>query len=36
LPGALFSIWHNISGSVLAWHWGRKSEEEGKQRLGTD
>lgn len=25
LPGALFSIWHNISGSVLAACWGRKT-----------
>lgn len=24
LPGALFSVWHNISGSLLASHWGRK------------
>lgn len=24
LPGALFSVWHNISGSVLASIWGRK------------
>ena len=23
LPGALFSIWHNISGSILAACWGR-------------
>ena len=23
LPGALFSIWHNISGSILAARWGR-------------
>ncbi|OGT80950.1 MAG: bile acid:sodium symporter [Gammaproteobacteria bacterium RIFCSPLOWO2_02_FULL_61_13] len=36
LPGALFSIWHNISGSVLAWHWGRKTEEEAQQRLGIN
>lgn len=28
LPGALFSIWHNISGSILAWHWSRKAGEE--------
>ncbi len=26
LPGALFSIWHNISGSVLASIWGRKRD----------
>ena len=25
LPGAVFSIWHNISGSVLAAWWGRNS-----------
>lgn len=24
LPGALFSIWHNLSGAVLAWYWRRK------------
>ena len=23
LPGAIFSLWHNLSGSVLAWWWGR-------------
>ena len=26
LPGAIFSIWHNITGSVLAWYWGKKTE----------
>ena len=24
LPGALFSVWHNLSGSVLAWYWRRR------------
>jgi BASS family bile acid:Na+ symporter len=24
LPGALFSIWHNLSGSLLAGWWGRR------------
>jgi len=24
LPGALFSVWHNLSGAVLAWHWNRR------------
>jgi len=24
LPGALFSIWHNLSGSLLAAYWGRR------------
>lgn len=32
LPAALFSIWHNISGSVLAWHWSHKSEEEAEEQ----
>ena len=26
LPGALFSVWHNISGSLIAAHWGKKRE----------
>ncbi|MDD9896293.1 MAG: bile acid:sodium symporter, partial [Gammaproteobacteria bacterium] len=26
LPGALFSVWHNISGSVLASIWGRRRD----------
>jgi BASS family bile acid:Na+ symporter len=26
LPGAVFSVWHNISGSLLAGYWGRKEE----------
>ncbi len=26
LPGALFSVWHNISGSLVAAHWGKKRE----------
>jgi len=25
LPGALFSIWHNLSGAALAWWWARRS-----------
>jgi len=28
LPGALFSIWHNITGSMLAGYWGRKTMDE--------
>jgi sodium-dependent transporter len=27
LPGALFSVWHNISGSILAGIWGSKSSK---------
>lgn len=30
MPGALFSIWHNLTGSVLASCWGRKTQEEGR------
>lgn len=26
LPAAMFSVWHNISGSALAWWWGRGKE----------
>lgn len=26
LPAALFSIWHNISGALLAGHWGRQRD----------
>ena len=25
LPSAIFSIWHNLSGSLLAWYWSRKN-----------
>lgn len=24
IPGALFSVWHNVSGAILAWLFGRK------------
>ncbi|WCN15540.1 bile acid:sodium symporter [Marinomonas mediterranea] len=30
LPGSLFSIWHNISGSLLAGYWSRRKEDLGK------
>jgi BASS family bile acid:Na+ symporter len=26
LPGAVFSVWHNISGSIYAGYWTRKME----------
>lgn len=29
LPGALFSIWHNLSGSFLAAHWSRQRRSAG-------
>ncbi|MCW2482680.1 ketopantoate/pantoate/pantothenate transporter PanS [Candidatus Symbiopectobacterium sp. NZEC135] len=31
LPGALFSVWHNLSGSLLAGYWSGKSLEKEKQ-----
>ena len=31
LPGALFSIWHNITGSIISGFWSRKDRE--KERL---
>ena len=33
LPGAIFSIWHNISGSTIAWWWRRQgnADREGEQ-----
>ncbi len=30
LPGALFSIWHNITGSILAGVWSRKDRAKDK------
>jgi BASS family bile acid:Na+ symporter len=26
LPGAIFSIWHNVSGSVLAGFWSKRED----------
>ncbi|PTX63179.1 BASS family bile acid:Na+ symporter [Melghirimyces profundicolus] len=28
LPGAIFSVWHNISGPLLATYWSRKNEKK--------
>ncbi|PIQ85651.1 MAG: bile acid:sodium symporter [Candidatus Omnitrophica bacterium CG11_big_fil_rev_8_21_14_0_20_45_26] len=28
LPGALFSIWHNLSGALLAWYWRKKGVDD--------
>ena len=30
LPGALFSLWHNLSGIVLAKYWGNRRASERK------
>ena len=27
IPGALFSVWHNLSGSILAGYWGSRSQK---------
>ncbi|MGJ7921933.1 bile acid:sodium symporter family protein [Neobacillus sp. LXY-4] len=31
VPSAIFSVWHNVSGSLLASFWGRKVNEEQKE-----
>ncbi len=34
VPGAIFSVWHNISGAILAWiyrHWNSNSDKEFKK-----
>jgi len=36
LPGALFSVWHNLSGSLLAWYWRRRLPEAGSGGRGSD
>ena len=33
LPGAVFSIWHNISGALLATYWNRKSSKKDTNRI---
>ena len=30
LPGAIFSVWHNLSGSILASIWGTSTEDQSK------
>ena len=32
LPGALFSIWHNLSGSLLAAWWSRRAVDADHQQ----
>ena len=35
LPGALFSVWHNLSGSLLAGYWsGKPIDDQPKKRCG--
>lgn len=33
LPGALFSIWHNITGSILAGYWGHRSDIKERETI---
>jgi len=28
IPGVIFSVWHNFTGSLLAGYWGAKDEDE--------
>jgi bile acid:Na+ symporter, BASS family len=32
LPGAIFSVWHNISGPLLATYWSRRPAEDGSDK----
>ena len=32
VPGAIFSVWHNVSGSFLANYWGKKASEVGRTK----
>ncbi|PUY16801.1 bile acid:sodium symporter, partial [Cronobacter sakazakii] len=34
LPGALFSVWHNLSGSLLAGYWSGKPVDKNARRSG--
>jgi len=36
VPGAIFSVWHNVSGSLLANYWGKKAEKEEQQQEKSD
>ncbi|TBW58434.1 bile acid:sodium symporter family protein [Marinobacter halodurans] len=36
LPGALFSIWHNVSGSLLAGYWKRRPTEDAGRSIAAD
>ncbi|WP_202077436.1 bile acid:sodium symporter family protein [Caldalkalibacillus salinus] len=32
IPSAIFSVWHNLSGPVLATYWSRKAQDRSKQQ----
>ncbi|HSE69280.1 MAG TPA: bile acid:sodium symporter family protein [Nocardioidaceae bacterium] len=35
LPGAIFSVWHNVSGSLLAGYWSRKTQRAEAERVAV-
>ncbi len=35
VPGAIFSVWHNVSGSLLANYWGKKAEKASNDQNAT-
>jgi len=35
VPGAIFSVWHNVSGSLLANYWGKKAEKANNSQNAT-
>jgi len=35
IPGAIFSVWHNLTGSTLATYWGRKADQQEGNQVGT-
>lgn len=36
LPGAIFSVWHNVSGSLLASFWSRRPPKDGARQPSPD
>jgi BASS family bile acid:Na+ symporter len=32
VPSAIFSVWHNISGPLLATYWGKKHDRQEKRQ----
>ncbi|TCN27281.1 bile acid:sodium symporter family protein [Mesobacillus foraminis] len=35
VPGAIFSVWHNVSGSLLANYWGKKARKENNEPVSN-
>lgn len=36
VPGAIFSVWHNVSGSLLANYWGKKAKKAEEENITAD